>query len=244
MPTSATTIDAGTLPLPDKPLSGYADVVSYLRREITLGRLRTGDRLPSERRLSEHLGVARETLRQALRLLEGSGLIVVQRGSRGGSFVQNVPVEPEEALRRIILHRTEILDVIECRSLVETGAARLAALRRTDESLAELEAAQNELENAETLHESRDSDTAFHLAIARACGNREVLQTVENLRVKMFHMVDVINYEFIRDSSHSAHERILNAIREGDADRAAIEMELHLDTTREELDHILQAHSV
>lgn len=243
MPTSATSIDADTLPLPEKPLSGYAEVVAYLRREISLGRLRAGDRLPSERRLSEHLGVARETLRQALRLLEGSGLIVVQRGSRGGSFVQNAPIEPQEALRRIIMHRTEILDVIECRSLVETGAARLAASRRTDQSLAELEAAQAELEQSETLHESRDSDTAFHLAIARACDNREILQTIENLRVKMFHMVDILDYEFIRDSSHAAHEHILSAIREGDADRAAKQMEIHLQTTREELDHILRTHS-
>lgn len=237
------TISADTLPPPERPLTGYAEVVEYLRRQMSLSRLRIGDRLPSERRLSEHLGVARETLRQALRLLEGSGHLSVHRGSRGGYVVQAVPIEPAEALRRILAQRSEIHDVIECRKLVETGAARLAALRRTEASLASMEAAQVELSEAETLHASRESDTAFHLAVAHACGNREISLTIENLRVKMFHMVDVIDYEFIRDSSYAAHRRILEAIRDGDPDRAAAEMEAHLSTTLEEFEQIIELHN-
>lgn len=217
-------------------------MAEYLRREISLGRLRVGDRLASERRLSEHLGVARETLRQALRVLEGSGQVIVQRGARGGAFVQEVPVEPEEALRRMFAHKGQVLDVIECRSIVETAAARLAASRRTDSDLQALESAHTELAGSESLHSSRDSDTAFHLAVARASGNSEVSLAVENLRLKMFHIVDVIDYEFIRKTSLDAHARILGAIRDADPDLAALEMQKHLATTLEEFEEILRSH--
>ena len=50
-----------------QPVSGYQAVAGFLRREMALGRIRPGDRLPPERKLAEQLGVSRETLRQALR---------------------------------------------------------------------------------------------------------------------------------------------------------------------------------
>lgn len=234
--------NAVTLRTPAQPLSGYSEVAEYLRREISLGRLRVGDRLPSERRLSEHLGVARETLRQALRMLEGSGHVTVQRGAHGGSFVQEVPIAPEEALRRMLTHKDEILELIECRSIVETGAARLAAIRHTEADLAAIKLTQTELSEAESLHKLRESDTAFHLAIAQASGNREISTAVENLRVKMFHTIDLVNYEFIKNTSLEAHQRILDAISEGDSDRAGHEMQTHMSTTLREFEDVLRAH--
>lgn len=237
-----TKMGTAALHSPERPLSGYAQVAEYLRREISLGRLRVGVRLPSERRLSEHLGVARETLRQALRVLEGSGHVIVQRGSQGGAFVQEVPVEPEEALRRIFAHKVQVLNVIECRTIIETGAARLAAIRRTEDDLTALESAQAELSGSENLHNSRASDTAFHLAIAQASGNSEISLAVEDLRVKMFHVVDVINFEFIQKTSLDAHSRILEAIRDADPDRAELEMRTHLATTLEEFEEILRTY--
>ncbi|MBU3994479.1 MAG: FCD domain-containing protein [Actinobacteria bacterium] len=236
-------IDPQALSLPEKHLSGYAEVLEHLRREMTLGRIRVGDRLPSERKLSEHLGVARETLRQALRMLEGSGHLVIQRGSRGGAVVQSVPVDQAEVLRRVVERQDEIFAVIEFRSVVEAAAAGLAAQRRTTDDVTALENAQADLLAAESLHACRDFDTAFHLAIADASGNREIALAVEDLRVKMFHSVDVIEYDFIRGSSHSAHQRILAAIREGDSERAAQEMRAHLETTREEFEHIIAEHT-
>lgn len=228
---------------PEKPLSGYQEVLDYLRREMSLGRIRVGDRLPAERKLSERLGVARETLRQALRVLEGSGDIVVQRGSRGGAVVQSAPIDIAQTLQHITAHKDDILDVIEFRTIVESAAARLAADRRSPTDLAALDQAQADLLAADSLHACRDHDTAFHLAIAHASGNREITLAVEDARVKMFRMVDVIDYEFLRDSSYAAHERILSAIRAGDADRAAAEMGTHLAITRDEFEHIVSTHA-
>lgn len=84
-----------------RAIPGYQAIVDHLRREISLGRIIPGDRLPAERKLAEQFGVARETLRQALRVLEGSGQIVIQRGAAGGPVVQGVFMDPDAMLREL-----------------------------------------------------------------------------------------------------------------------------------------------
>src|SRR6266699_5804118 len=65
----------------------YQEVASQLRRSISEGRLRPGDKLPPERSLSAMFGVSRNTVRDALRALELSGLIELKLGATGGAFV-------------------------------------------------------------------------------------------------------------------------------------------------------------
>ncbi len=219
--------------------SGHQDVVDFLRREISLGRLRPGDRLPAERKLAAQLGVARETLRHALRILEEGGQVQVRRGAAGGPIVQQTDPDPE-ALRRDILSREgSIVELTEFRAIVEAGAAGLAAERHSDDDVVRLEAAQAELEAAVTKAESRLADQAFHLAVARAAGNAMLSTAVEDARARMFDSVDLVQFEFIKESSLGAHQRILDAIRDGDATRAAAAMREHLVTTRQEFERII-----
>ena len=229
---------------PAGPFGGYLDVVEYLRREMALGRLREGDRLPSERRLSEMLGVARETLRQALRVLEGSGQIVVHRGSRGGATVQEVVPDQRLLLDAVVESTDKIMGLVEFRMVIEAAAASYAAERRSDDDLAALRAAQDALASAATHNECRHSDTEFHLALAKACGNEEIYRAVEEARVKMFDSIDVLGFDFLRDSSLNAHERILDAIRDGDGERAAAEMRAHLAVTRTEFGQVILAQQI
>lgn len=224
---------------PVKPVPGYQAVVDFLRREIILGRIRPGDRLPPERRLSEQLGVARETLRQALRVLEGSGQVSIQRGARGGAVVQEALVDPRFIRDDVVMRADEILALAEFRSVVDAAAARFAAERRSAADLAQMDDAQAELAAATTLHDSRLADTAFHLAVARASRNPEIARAVEDARVKMFGPVDLLSFRFHRESSIDGHARVLEAIRERDPERAAEEMRKHLTVTRQEFEQLL-----
>lgn len=220
---------------PDHTISGYAEVVDFIRREISLGRLLPGDRLPAERKLAEGLGVARETLRQAFRVLEGSGQIVIVRGTAGGAVIQDNSVAPEVALHELHERRDALLTLVEFRSEIETIAARLSASRRTDDDLEEMREAQEALRAATNKDESRRADTAFHLAVARSAGNSHLTAAIEDARASMFHPVDLATFEFVKESSHSQHQLVLDNIEKGDEVAASIAMRDHIDSSRAEM---------
>jgi DNA-binding FadR family transcriptional regulator len=229
--------------LPTRGTTGYLAIVDYFRREIALGRIQAGDRLPSERKLAEQLGVARETLRQALRVLESSGHVAIHRGAAGGPVVSQAAIDPAE-IRDDLLNRAEsILVLADFRVAIEGAASRLAASNRTAADLATMADAQQALQLATNITESRHADTAFHLAVADAAGNALLTEAIEDARAGMFDLVDLLGFEFLRESSFDGHELIIDAIKAGDAGAATTAMELHLAATRAEFVRIVARHS-
>lgn len=241
--TSPSLPERATEPSPERPaihaISGYQAIVDHLRREISLGRIMPGDRLPSERKLADEYGVARETLRQALRILEGSGQIVIQRGAAGGPVVQALSLDPEAMLRELRDRRDGIMELIEFRLVVEPAAAGLAAERRGETELQSMADAQADLQAANTRDEFRRADTAFHLAVADATRNPMLEQAIEEARSLMFLPTDLVPYDFVKDSSYTAHEHVLDAIRAGDREAAISAMAAHIDVTREEFVRVI-----
>jgi DNA-binding FadR family transcriptional regulator len=154
----------------------YQVLADDLRRQITSGRLRPGDRLPTEPELCQTSGVSRSTVREALRLLASQNLIITTRGVAGGSFVVHpTPAQISEAIQTgvALLKASSIVSpaqLLEARALVEVPMAGYAAGRRTDEQLAELRATlfdprTAEIETMVAVHH------LFHRALAAACGN-------------------------------------------------------------------------
>lgn len=219
---------------------GHQAIIDHLRREISLGRLLPGDRLPAERKLAEQYGVARETLRQALRVLEADGQIAITRGAAGGAVVQHSPIDPRVVRNELLERAEEFRSLLELRVILETGAAELAAKRRSAVDLEVMLAAQESLLAAENLYESRRADTEFHLAIARSARNGWIEQAVEDSRTHMFIPTDVLGFEFIKSTSHGGHELILEAIRDGDSERAGRTMRDHISNTAHEFEWLIR----
>lgn len=217
-----------------RSVSGYQAVVDAIRRELSLGRIRAGERLPAERQLAQQLGVSRETVRQAIRVLEGSGQVIVKRGALGGAFIQASAFDRTLVQEELVERRDEIVEHIEYRGVIESGAAALAAERRSSADLAEIIAAQEELRNARTRDDARHADTRFHLAIAVASGNSTLAKAVEEARVFVFRTTDMMPFQFLIDSSLEAHQHVFTAIEAHDAAGAAEAMEQHISTTRHE----------
>jgi DNA-binding FadR family transcriptional regulator len=220
-------------------VSGYVGVVDYLRREISLGRLLPGDKLPPERRLAEQLGVARETLRQALRVLEGSGQIVITRGTAGGAVVREHTPNAELVLHELRARREGLIDLVEYRAEIESAAARLAAMRSSQDDVRAMVDAQRALAEASNKDESRRADTAFHLAVANASRNVHLAEAVEDARAEMFYPVDLASFDFIRESSLQQHQAVLDAVTAGDSALAAATMRAHIEHTRDEMDRLI-----
>jgi GntR family transcriptional regulator, transcriptional repressor for pyruvate dehydrogenase complex len=124
----------------------YQTLADDLRAQIVAGRLRPGERLPTEPQLCARFGLSRSTVREALRLLASQQLIITTRGVTGGSFVAQLSPERLGAslgtAMQVLRAGTTVTGAqfVEMREIVEVPGAALAAERRTEEDVAALHA--------------------------------------------------------------------------------------------------------
>ena len=208
-------------PLQPSPLVEQA--AARLREQIAAGEWPVGSRLPGETTLAASLGVGRSTVREALRALAGQGLVRPRQGA--GVFV--IATEPVADLGTR-LSRAAVTDVYEMRMMVETQAARLAAARRTDDDLAAMDAALSGRRSAAagTDEEFVDADIALHAAIVGAAHNPVLTdlfaEFLPSLRAGLTDFLALTRLRAqnpgVGDESHAA---LVDAIRDGDPDRAS-----------------------
>lgn len=204
---------------------------SYLRSLIFTGRLSPGDKLPSERELAAQFGIARITLRAALRSLETIGFLVVKIGSKGGAWIADAETLSKRWEEWMHAHRHEVAQMLEFRRFVETEIARLAAERRTPEDLKLLESIEHGSEEDRTSVVRWHFD--FHDALAKAAHNEYLEKAMVEVRSKLFVPVDWALTHTRVATIEGVHDRILDAVRAGDAERAVAEMNAHLDFSEE-----------
>ena len=147
-------------------------IISKIRELINYKNLEPGDKLPSERMLSEKFGVTRSNLREAIQKLEFYGLL--KSIPQSGTFVANIGVVAMNGMIEDILRLDEpdFKSLVETRILLELKTARLAALRRTEEDLVKMKDALDAY--TKKVNDGKDAvqeDLLFHLAIAKASGN-------------------------------------------------------------------------
>ncbi|GLH97494.1 FadR/GntR family transcriptional regulator [Phytohabitans aurantiacus] len=196
--------------------------------------LRPGDRLPSNRALSERFVVATPTLREALRRLEATGAVELRHGS--GVYVRAdlarmIMVNPN----RLRLDRSAILDLLEARELIEPHIAEAAARNATDAQLdelaASLDAAGAALAEDSALH---TANMNFHRILARLAGNGALAQVLDSLiELHDEEQRHILALYGDRDHDHQAHRAILTAVRGRHPRKARRLMTEHLRDVRE-----------
>ncbi|MGK6357050.1 FadR/GntR family transcriptional regulator [Sphingomonas sp. DT-207] len=213
----------------------YAGIVELIKAKD----LDVGARLPSESRLAEMFGVSRAIVREALVRLGSDGITEARRGA--GSFVKGRPSERLAAFMPLDELPTT-LGSYEVRFVLEAEAARLAALRRTPEQMARLDAAMASLRDALlSSAPAHVEDMDLHRSIAEATGNPAFLHAFDALwsdvEKVMRAGVDISRSrppEVIAVMLHE-HEVIVNSIRAQDPERAALAMRWHLGEGRRRL---------
>jgi len=230
--------ERGIQPVEHSPV--YGIVVEHIRRAIHIGTFVAGDKLPPERELARQINVSRTTVREAIRVLEGEGYLETRRGATGGVLVLERG-QAEERLAPLVRNRLEELEqIIDFRLAVECRAARLAALRRSDEDLDRLTSAFCTMEEGWETRRFRAADSAFHLGIAEAARNSWMRKAIEDARVAIWVPVDRINENVFR-TAQLHHGQILAAIGEGDPDGAEAAVAAHIESTRSDLHKIASA---
>ncbi|GGU21955.1 FadR/GntR family transcriptional regulator [Streptomyces lavendofoliae] len=197
-------------------------VIAELRNQITSGEWPVGSRIPTEPELVEQLGVARNTVREAVRALAHNGLLDIRQGS--GTYV----VATSE-LAGVMHRRFAAADprhIAELRSTLESSAARLAAARRTERDMRQLDAL---LARREEAWEAGDAerfvaaDATFHLAVVAASHNEVMSELYADLGHLMRDWLRDDVGQDLRPENHMDHARLVEAIRAGDAEAAASE---------------------
>ncbi|MFJ1835107.1 FadR/GntR family transcriptional regulator [Streptomyces sp. NPDC088175] len=205
------------------------DVIQRLRDEITSGRWPVGARIPTETALIAELGIARGTLREATRALIHAGLLQARQGD--GTYVRATS-ELSGAIQRL---DSELGEVLEVRQGLDAQAAGLAAARITPEALDRLDEL---LTRRATAWQQRDRDAwiladhAFHQAVATGAGNSLLSDLYAALgpalRRSMAAHWDDHGFD---GADPRGHEDLLDALRAGDAVRAARSATSNIDAT-------------
>ena len=204
---------------------------------ILSGELKPGDRLPSERALMEMLQRSRPTIREALRMLENSGLIRTIPGSNGAIVTEPSTQSVEQPLENIIAMNKIIPDeLLEVRNLFEKFTVGRAAERRTQEDLDELKRTiDTSAMHVENFDEFFRLDMAFHQAIANAAHN-SLAAMIDKVCHRM--ILDILQASYDRkdyagkqemvETVMRSHRLIYDAIEAQDAELAIQRMEIHI----------------
>ncbi|MER7582890.1 FCD domain-containing protein [Kitasatospora sp. NPDC097691] len=211
---------------------GRADAVARrITEAIALGLVADGDQLPSENDLSDQLGVANGTVREALALLREAGLIETRRGRNGGSFIRT-PVEGSQPLQ---LARLRDIATVDLRDLgdeelaVFGTAARLAAERAPADLGPRLTRLVHELRDAAGPAEQRRADARFHIELTVAAQSVRLTQLAVRLQAELGPLLWLpAPYGADQERLAEQHREILVAVLAGDAVGARAAAEAHV----------------
>jgi len=206
-------------------------IIKQIRALIKSGDVKPGDKLPSERKLAEILGVSRGQVREALRKLEFYGILKTLPQS--GTVVAGIGIVALEGLISdvLVINESDFRSLVETRVILEKQAAHLAAMRRTSEDIAvmtkALKAYELKVKNDESAIEE---DLLFHIKIAEASKNtvlKSLMMIITPDIVKSFRSLKVC-YKRINSQTIDEHYEILNHIIDQNPIKASLAMNSHL----------------
>lgn len=215
----------------------HREVAEVLSDRIVSGEFPEKSLLPPERELCEMLGVSRTVVREAIKFLESRGLVRIERGR--GTVVQEAHAGPLAETFKLLLRRREnvLEDLLEIRKILEVAIAGIAAERRSEVHIKDMEQALKTMRDKPSeLAGYVDADVAFHAAIARAAENPIVLVLLEPIadllresRMNSFSGPRMVRLRLLQ------HEAILARIKARDAAGAREAMSRHLTDTEKDL---------
>ena len=217
---------------PAKTRRAFDDIIEQVRDRLQSGDLRPGEKLPSEREFAEQLGVSRNTVREALRMLEISGLVTLKKGHTGGAFVADSTsgAVARGILDGMTLTQYSLSDLTEARIGVESLIIQKVCERATE---AEIDALEEVVERTDAIDATtrwRDKmmvHLEFHQKLTDAAHNpilsilnRPLMELTHDLTLRVGPAAD----DYIIESRY----RLLAALRKRDTGAATAELEWYL----------------
>jgi GntR family transcriptional regulator, transcriptional repressor for pyruvate dehydrogenase complex len=207
------------------------EVLSQLKESILLGKFKSGEKLPSERELIEEFQVSRGVIREAIRALEITGFVKLRQGPTGGAFVTDLSFDHvgNAFLDLFLSNKVSIPELANVRYFIEPEVASQAALNATEEEKKRLVAASKD--EFSTPATNKDRITQFqkvHNIIAESCQNHFYEAISKSMLRLTFEVVEAVEPNHDPLHGPGEHQPIIDAILEGDAEKARSAMRAHM----------------
>lgn len=211
-------------------------IINQIKNLIGSGQLKPGEKLPSERKLSEKLSVSRSAVRDAIKKLEFYGIL--RTHPQSGTVVAGMGTTALQGLISDILNvdGRDFKSLVETRIILEINSVKLAAERRTDDNIGKIEQALNIYH--EKLNQGLptvEEDLMFHLEIIEATQNqvlKSLMMVITPDIISNFVKYDICGDD-VKMERYREHQTILNSIIDKDPEKAANAMETHLKYIKE-----------
>lgn len=217
-----------------RPQKIYEKIAEQIKEMIISGKLQPGEKLPSVNELSEQFQVGRSAVREALSALQAMGLIELKQGE--GTFVRHI--SPSDILGTeypsYLLEYKQLESMLEVRKIIESSAGELAAIRRDEQDLLNLQDALAKMEeNIEANSYGEEPDWLFHYAIVKATKNDLLIYIIETISDSIKRNLKesrIISYkqEGMAEKLLNEHREIYKAINNRDAMLAKELLHSHL----------------
>ena len=217
----------------------YDIIADTIMGEIASGKWKPGDKLPSESELTASYGISRVTLRESLKKLSMMGVLRIIQGD--GTYIQNVT--PSSFIRPLLpllaFNRDNLIEIYEVRMCVEGSACALAAQRRSQEAIIQLQSLIGKMRESLQVNNYKvynECDIQFHASIVRACNDDTLIAIFLIFQQVIEEYIDQVNMEpRILSRSFLEHQQILLAITNQNSELADVAMRAHLSNTRDSL---------
>ncbi|AOR22505.1 FadR/GntR family transcriptional regulator [Clostridium taeniosporum] len=219
---------------PIKTPKVYDQVIEQIKLKIKSGELKKGDKLPSEREMSESLCVSRTSVREAIKALEVIGLIESRQGA--GNFIKtnfdNSLFEPLSVM--FMLQESSLKEMYDLRKTLELECGRLASKNIKDNELEHLSAILDRMYQSETEEESLELDIKFHYVIVKSARNvllTNILEVISQLMDEFIRTsrMQILHTDNSREILLSMHEDLVKALKFRDEKAIQSAMEKHFD---------------
>ena len=215
-------------------------VVADIKEMIMSGEYKIGEKLPTERKLCDQMGVSRTCVREAIRVLQAIGYVEIRPGK--GAFVANYQKSTDNSSLWYDVEGVKFYDFMEVRMAIETLSVRLAVERATDKQIRELREIHTSFVEAT---EKRDMlkmimlDELFHTKIITFTNNQLLIninkQLLERFRI---YRGDSFTNKMVYKNAVEPHERILLCFEMRNPSSAVEEMRKHLNITTQDMELI------
>jgi GntR family transcriptional regulator, transcriptional repressor for pyruvate dehydrogenase complex len=214
----------------------FEAAIENLLEGIERATLHLDDRLPTEEQLAVQLGISKPTLRQALRVLERSGLLRVRAGKGGGIFIASEVVPVDAISHNVAVEAEDAVDVLRGRRLLEGAVTVMAAKVATEEDYSAIERTIDLLaRNVGDRPRVMGANAMFHRAVIRACHNKTLQSAMRNIESDLAPIRDSYQGGIENDrETLELHQRQVAAMRSGNLKALAGILDEHFRTLEEE----------